>query len=328
MNRIRIATLARALVLTALLAPALAACGGRFAHDAAPVAERGTSAVHRHVLDGTWHFENDRIGLALAEFRTALRHDPQSVRALNGVAASYDRLNRFDLAEHYYQLALAVEPESAQTLNNLAYSHMLRGDEASADRYLAAARSAADTAPDPWRRTLSNNADWLNSGAVAAVPRTLAEADADDERVRAETAGRPRDLLAGSPVAVVAEQQARRGWIERHGEKVAVLVVSRLDRLEQRLRGTPGGPEVLSYFPEIAQVGEDALVEAWDSSPFLAVLEEQRPIGVAEGPLPESVPMPASGPGGDPVRRSDPPPSPPAQQLVEAGFSLANPEFN
>lgn len=328
MNRISIGALARALVLTAMLAPMLAACGGRFAHDAPPVAERGTSAVHRHVLDGTWHFENDRIGLALAEFRSALRHDPQSVRALNGVAASYDRLNRFDLAEHYYQLALAVEPESAQTLNNLAYSHMLRGDEAAADRYLAAARTAADTAPDPWRRTLSANADRLNAGAVAAVPRTLAQAEADDDEVRTGTDGRPRDLLAGSPVAVVAERQARRGWIERHGDKSAVLVVSRLDRLEQRLRDTPGGPEVLSYFPEIAQVGEDALVEAWDSSPFFAALDAQQPIGVAEGPLPESLPMPASEPVGEPNRRSEPPPFPPAQQLVEASFSLANPEFN
>lgn len=324
MNRMSIAALVRALVLLAIAGPALAACGGRFAHDAPPVADRGASSVSRHVLDGTWHFENDRIGLALAEFRTALRHDPNSVRALNGVAASYDRLNRFDLSERYYQLALAVEPDSPQTLNNLAYSHMLRGDEAAADRYLAAARGAADAVPDPWRRTLAGNAERLSSGAVAAVPPPLGEAEA---RAAEEAAGRPRDLLAGTPVAVVAEAGARRGWIERHGEKAAILVVSRLDRLEARLRETPGGPEALSYFPEIAEVGEDALVAAWDASPFLAALETQRPLGVAEGPRADGERTEdraaVASTAGDIVDPS----SPPAGQVAEAGFSIANLEF-
>src|SRR3546814_2229904 len=60
--------------------------------------------------------------------------------ALNGLAAAYDRLRRFDLAERYYRQALAIEPAASHTLNNYAYSHLLRGDHATASRYLEQAR--------------------------------------------------------------------------------------------------------------------------------------------------------------------------------------------
>ena len=53
--------------------------------------------------------------------------DSQSVRALNGLAASYDKLGRFDLAERYYASALDIDPESPVTLNNLGYSQLLQG---------------------------------------------------------------------------------------------------------------------------------------------------------------------------------------------------------
>src|SRR3546814_18899545 len=60
--------------------------------------------------------------------------------ALNVLAAAYDRRRRFDLAERYYRQALAIEPAASHTLNNYAYSHLLRGDHATASRYLEQAR--------------------------------------------------------------------------------------------------------------------------------------------------------------------------------------------
>ena len=48
--------------------------------------------------EGKAHFEQGDYGLAVAAYRASLRDNSSSVRALNGLAASYDRLGRFDLA--------------------------------------------------------------------------------------------------------------------------------------------------------------------------------------------------------------------------------------
>ena len=48
------------------------------------------------------------------------------MEALNGLAASYDRLGRYDLSARYYGRALTIEPQSAQTLNNMGYSYLLQ----------------------------------------------------------------------------------------------------------------------------------------------------------------------------------------------------------
>ena len=45
-----------------------------------------------------------------------------------GLAASYDRLGRFDLADRAYAAAAKFEGETPRLLNNEGYSYMLRGD--------------------------------------------------------------------------------------------------------------------------------------------------------------------------------------------------------
>src|SRR3546814_7579021 len=71
--------------------------------------------------------------------------DPASVEAVNGLAAAYDQLGRYDLAERYYQRALAMDPTSVQTLNNLGYSLLLQGKPELALTFF---RDAARIAPD------------------------------------------------------------------------------------------------------------------------------------------------------------------------------------
>ena len=66
------------------------------------------------------------FGLALQEFKSALGKNPQSVRIMNALAVTYDRLGRHDLAELYYDRALAMEPDSSTTLNNVGYSMLTR----------------------------------------------------------------------------------------------------------------------------------------------------------------------------------------------------------
>lgn len=66
-------------------------------------------------------------GLSIEAFRDVIRHAPNSVRSLNGIAAAYDMLGRYDLAQRYYKEALLIEPKSVETLNNQGYSYILAG---------------------------------------------------------------------------------------------------------------------------------------------------------------------------------------------------------
>ena len=69
-----------------------------------------------------------------------------------GLAASYDRLGRFDLADRSYRAAVRLGGETIQILNNEGYSYMLRGDLAKARAKFEAARRR-----DPDNPTIANN---------------------------------------------------------------------------------------------------------------------------------------------------------------------------
>ena len=85
---------------------------------------------------GRKQFSVGLYGMALKNFRVALVRAPKSLDHLNAVAATYDQLGRFDLAERYYALALGVDPNSVQTLNNIGYSFLMQKDYVSARYYL------------------------------------------------------------------------------------------------------------------------------------------------------------------------------------------------
>src|SRR5690242_6727431 len=92
-----------------------------------PLADGGvTSPMYEK---GKAHFNAGQLGLAVNEFQAARAETPRSVEVLNALAATYDGLRRFDLADRYYKEAIALDPQSTQTLNNIAYSLILRGDE-------------------------------------------------------------------------------------------------------------------------------------------------------------------------------------------------------
>ena len=74
-----------------------------------------------------------------------------------GLAASYDRLGRFDLADRSYAAAVKLAGHTPSILNNEGYSYMLRGD-------LRRARAKFDDALrlDPNNATTINNLALLN----------------------------------------------------------------------------------------------------------------------------------------------------------------------
>ena len=106
---------------------------------------------------GIQRFYEGNFGLAQQYFQNAVEKTPKDVTAWVGLAASYDRLGRFDLADRGYAAAVKLAGHTPSVLNNEGYSYMLRGD-------LGKARAKFDEALrlDPNNASVINNLALLN----------------------------------------------------------------------------------------------------------------------------------------------------------------------
>src|SRR5262249_29442044 len=86
-------------------------------------------------------------GLAERHFRRAVEARPKDAEAWVGLAASYDQLRRFELADRAYNQAIGILGKSPEVLNNQGYSYMLRGDYARARVTLLQAKAKAPDNP-------------------------------------------------------------------------------------------------------------------------------------------------------------------------------------
>lgn len=158
----------------ALLTTALAACETvqeatvRDAAVVAPVAPAGPDPVQEptdvkyYASDeptrmGLEHFNRGNYGIANRYFRDAVEKAPKDVTAWVGLASSYDRLRRFDLADQAYAQAIRLGGETVQILNDQGYSYMLRGNLNGARRKFEKAYSL-----DPGNPVIANNLELLN----------------------------------------------------------------------------------------------------------------------------------------------------------------------
>jgi len=106
---------------------------------------------------GLEQFNRGNYGLSQRYFRDAVEKSPRDVTAWIGLAASYDRLRRFDLADRAYAQAIRLGGETVQVLNDQGYSYMLRGNLSAARRKFEKAYSL-----DPSNPTIANNLQLLN----------------------------------------------------------------------------------------------------------------------------------------------------------------------
>lgn len=90
---------------------------------------------------GKKYFRSNNFGLAEKSFRSAVTKHPRDAEAWVGLAASYDRLRRFDLADRAYAQAIGIVGPTAEILNDEGFSYMLRGDYARAHKLLEQARA-------------------------------------------------------------------------------------------------------------------------------------------------------------------------------------------
>jgi Tfp pilus assembly protein PilF len=95
---------------------------------------------HDDLTLGKKYFRSNNFGLAEKSFRSAVEKHPRDAEAWVGLAASYDRLRRFDLADRAYAEAIRIVGPTVEILNDEGFSFMLRGDFARAHKLLEQAR--------------------------------------------------------------------------------------------------------------------------------------------------------------------------------------------
>ena len=94
---------------------------------------------------GKKHYRERNFGLAEKYYRRATERAPQDPETWIGLAATYDQLGRFDLADRAYEQAILLIGPTPEILNNQGYSYMLRGDFETAEKKLKKAESKAPT---------------------------------------------------------------------------------------------------------------------------------------------------------------------------------------
>jgi Flp pilus assembly protein TadD len=106
---------------------------------------------------GLEHFNRGHYGIAQRYFQDAVEKAPRDLTAWTGLAASYDRIRRFDLADQAYAQAVRLGGETPEILNDQGYSYMLRGNLTAARRKFEKANSL-----NPGNPVILNNLELLN----------------------------------------------------------------------------------------------------------------------------------------------------------------------
>jgi Flp pilus assembly protein TadD len=107
---------------------------------------------------GKTYFRAGDFSLAERHFRRAVELHPRDLESWIGLAASYDRQRRFDLADRAYEQATKIAGLTAEILNNRGYSYMLRGDQRRARETLLEAQ-----ARDPGNAYVKSNLELLEA---------------------------------------------------------------------------------------------------------------------------------------------------------------------
>lgn len=129
--------------------------------EAPPGAPNGSGLLGSDPYDdldtGKKLYRAANYGLAERHFRRAVESRPKDAEAWVGLAASYDQLRRFELADRAYNQAIGIIGQTPEVLNNQGYSYMLRGDYARARTILLQAK-----AKDPDNPFIKNNLELLD----------------------------------------------------------------------------------------------------------------------------------------------------------------------
>jgi Flp pilus assembly protein TadD len=107
---------------------------------------------------GKKEFRAGNFAAAERHFRRAVELHPRDGESWLGLAASYDRLRKFELADRAYDQAVKIAGPTGEILNNRGYSYMLRGDYRRARETLLEAQ-----VQDPGNAYIKNNLELLEA---------------------------------------------------------------------------------------------------------------------------------------------------------------------
>lgn len=125
----------------------------------------------RMIDEARIQFTEGNYGKAVDAYAKTVELDPTNPDAWLGLAASYDKVGRFDQADMAYGKAQDLVGPTPSVLNNLGYSYLLRGNLEQSRKTLEAALSA-----DPDNPYIRNNIDILNDRLASLGKQTaLAE---------------------------------------------------------------------------------------------------------------------------------------------------------
>ncbi len=215
--------------LCAAAAIALTSCGAdgvEVRSIKAPLAAGQQPASFR-VGEGHAQLALGNVGLALEAYRKALREQPESVDAMIGLAACYDRMGRFDLSRRHYEMALAVTPTDTDIYSLFAQSLEVQGqrDEAARVKTELAARVVA---PEASRDTLGSvpvlPPPPAQSVTVALAPPRSAPVAVE----RLSGAGVRLERLSLGEVALITKAEPR--WEARTVTRTATSTTINFDR--------------------------------------------------------------------------------------------------
>lgn len=102
---------------------------------------RPVSQAQADLRAGRAQFEDGNYGLAEKHYRKAVELRADSAEGWMGLAASYDQLGRFDLADRAYGELVKIAGRQPRIVNNMGYSQYLRGNKAQARKLYAEARA-------------------------------------------------------------------------------------------------------------------------------------------------------------------------------------------
>ena len=138
---------------------------GADAHASAPPEAETTGSVRprdtaEDVSLGKQEYRASKFDAAAKHFSRAAERNPRDSEAWLGLAASYDRLKQFELADSAYDQAIGIDGPTAEILNNQGYSYLLRGDLKRARTKLTAAQRK-----EPGNKYVANNLALLEQAA-------------------------------------------------------------------------------------------------------------------------------------------------------------------
>jgi Flp pilus assembly protein TadD len=110
-------------------------------------------------------FSDGNYGHAVRYYEKAVEIMSGNPEAWLGLAASYDRVHRFDLADRAYREAARFLSDRPEYYNNVGYSYLLRGDVGKARVSFLRAHEL-----DPKNVVINNNLEMMRDGLNRPTP--------------------------------------------------------------------------------------------------------------------------------------------------------------